>query len=137
MTASGTRAARMRRMIHDMTEALFNDMMKRTDRVVVVEYWSPGCSVCKTMAPVYQEVADELDKDAQFVRVNTDANTNLAIRNGVSATPTFQIFCRDGKKGEIIGLTSATILRNTIKDVIKYQVTCGRKHMTFEIDGYG
>ncbi|OPY31949.1 MAG: thioredoxin 2 [Methanomassiliicoccales archaeon PtaU1.Bin124] len=127
----------MSETIRDVTEALFNDMMKRTDKVVVVEFWSPGCSVCQMMAPTYEQVAEEMQAEAQFVRVNTDANTQMAVRSGVTGTPTFMIFCKEGKVGEIIGLTSATMLRNTIRDLIKYQVGCPRTKMNYEMDGYG
>mgnify|MGYP000232475231 CR=1 FL=1 len=51
-------------MIRDINEALFNDMMKRTDKVVVVEFWSPSCSVCKEVAPAYEQVAQELEQEA-------------------------------------------------------------------------
>jgi thioredoxin 1 len=124
-------------MIRDVTEALFNDMLKKSDKVIVVEFWSPGCSVCRDVAPIYLQVSDEMQKEANFVRINTDANTQMAVRNGVTGTPTFMIFCRDGKVGEIIGMTSQTMLRNTIRDAIKYKVSCPGKKISYEMDGYG
>lgn len=124
-------------MIRDVTEALFNDMLKRTEKVIVVEFWSPSCSVCHEVAPIYQQVADEMESEAQFVRVNTDANAQMARRNGVTGTPTFAIFCRQGVVGQVIGMTSVTMLRNTIRDAIKYKVGCPGKKVGYEMDGYG
>ena len=124
-------------MIRDVTEALFNDMLKRTEKVIVVEFWSPSCAVCAEVAPVYQQVSEEMQNEAQFVRVNTDANTQMAVRNGITGTPTFVIFCRQGMVGQIIGMTSVTMLRNTIRDAIKYKVGCPGKKVSYEMDGYG
>jgi len=125
-------------MIRDVTEALFNDMLKRTDRLIIVEFWSPGCSVCAQVAPAYEEVSKDASLDVAFLRVNTDANAQMARKYGVQGTPTFSIFCRDGKVTDIVGLTSATALRNTIKDVIRHNISCkGRSKIGFEIDGYG
>jgi thioredoxin len=125
-------------MIRDINEALFNDMMKRTDKVVVVEFWSPGCSVCKDVAPAYEQVAQEMEEEATFVRINTDGNVQMAQRLGVSGTPTFMFFCRQGKLGEVVGFTSATLLRNTIRDSMRYNPICpGKKRLHYEMDGYG
>ena len=125
-------------MIRDVTEALFNDMMKRTGKLIVVEFWSPGCSFCKDVAPAYEEVSNEMANEAHFVRVNTDANAQMAMRMGVTGTPTFMFFCKEGKVGEIVGLTSSTLLRNTILDTIRYKTSCPRKkRMGYEMDGYG
>lgn len=125
-------------MIRDVTDALFIDMLKRGEKVIVVEFWSPSCSVCREVAPIYEEVAGELEKEASFVRINTDANTKIAIQNGVTGTPTFMIFCREGAVGQIVGMTSGTMLRNTIRDAIRYKVSCpGKKKVNYEMDGYG
>lgn len=125
-------------MIRDVTEALFNDMIKRSDKIIVVEFWSPSCSVCRDVAPAYEQASNDLSNEATFLRVNTDANGQMAAKYGVTGTPTFSLFCREGKITDIVGLTSATMLRNTIKDAIKYKVACkGKKRPGFEIDGYG
>ncbi|MFA5312319.1 MAG: thioredoxin domain-containing protein [Methanomassiliicoccales archaeon] len=125
-------------MIRDVTEALFNDMMKRSEKLIIVEFWSPGCSVCRDVAPAYEEASNDLSNDVIFLRVNTDANSQMAVKYGVTGTPTFTLFCREGKIMDIVGMTSATMLRNSIKDAIKYKVSCkGRKRPGFEIDGYG
>jgi thioredoxin 1 len=125
-------------MIRDVTEALFNDVLKRADKLVVVEFWSPGCSICKDVSSAYEEVSKEMAMNATFLRVNTDANSRMAAKYGVQGTPTFTMFCREGKVAEIIGRTSATMLRNTIKDTIRYKVLKkGRKKVGSEIDGYG
>jgi len=125
-------------MIKDMNEALFKDLMKRTDQVVVVEFWSPSCSICKDVAPAYEQVAQEMEQEATFVRINTDGNVQMAQRLGVVGTPTFMFFCREGKVGEVVGITSATLLRNTIRDSIKYNSVCPRKRRpSYDMDGYG
>lgn len=125
-------------MIRDVTDALFNDLMKRTDKMVVVEFWAPSCSVCREVAPAYEQVSKEMEAEAHFLRINTDANARVAQRYGVKGTPTFVLFCREGKMAEIVGMTSATLLRNTIRDTIKYNATCpGKKRISYEMDGYG
>jgi predicted DsbA family dithiol-disulfide isomerase len=76
--------------------------------------------------------------EATFVRINTDGNVQMAQRLGVAGTPTFMFFCRQGKVGEIVGFTSATLLRNTIRDSMKYNPKCpSKKHVPYEMDGYG
>ena len=71
-----------------------------------------------------ESLAHELSEEAVFAKVDAQANMDMALQYGVVGTPTFKLFCRDRFLGEIIGETNATVLRNTIKDMIRHQAAC-------------
>jgi thioredoxin-like negative regulator of GroEL len=106
---------------------------------VVVEFYMEGCEVCQAMEPVYEQLSHELSEEAVFAKVDAQVNLDMALQYGVVGTPTFKLFCRDKFLGEIVGETNATVLRNTIKDMIRHQAACTvrSRRTTYEQDGYG
>jgi thioredoxin 1 len=81
--------------------------------VVLVDFWAPWCGPCRSLAPILEEAAKELDGRATIAKVNTDENPELAQKFGVSSIP-FMVVFKDGQpvdqtigvkpKGEIVGM---------------------------------
>jgi thiol-disulfide isomerase/thioredoxin len=125
--------------VRELDPRSFQERVGSTEMLIIVEFTMSGCEVCQAMAPIFEQLASELAEHAVFSRVDAEAHIDLALRYGVTGTPTFKMFCRDKFLGEIVGETNATVLRNTIKDLIRHQVPCSVRapRMTFELDGYG
>jgi thioredoxin 1 len=65
----------------------------------VVEFWHENCPGCKSLASMYNEVAKELESKIKFTKLNVlknRENRELAIKYGLTSTPTLILFC-DGK----------------------------------------
>jgi thioredoxin 1 len=127
------------RGIMELDHRSFKEVVERTDKLIIVEFYMPGCEVCQAMAPIYQQISEELSDQATFARVDAENNLDLALRYGVTGTPTYKLFCRGKFLGEIVGETNATVLRNTINDMIRHQAGCSSptSKMPYELDGYG
>jgi thiol-disulfide isomerase/thioredoxin len=125
--------------IQELNDESFLKLLNKTDKFVSVMFYTTTCPNCRAITPVYEELSKELAKDALFTRVNAQNNTNLASQYGIMGVPTFKFFCKGQPIGEIVGAINATILRNTIKDLIRHKNECTAKttRMTWEMDGYG
>ncbi len=124
--------------IRDVSDELFLDLLRKEKRFIVLEFWSPGCSVCKEVEPEVVKAQKELGPDTLFMRINTDHNVQLASRYQVTGTPTFVYFCKGEKVGGAIGYINATVLRNTVKDLVRHSASCPPgKRISYEMDGYG
>lgn len=77
--------------VTDVTEKTFVDEVLMADGLVIVDYWADWCSPCKQMSPIIDELAREYT-DVKFVKVDTNANPNLAAEQGVLSLPTLQFF---------------------------------------------
>ena len=78
------------------TTATFARHIGRNDIPVVVDFWAEWCGPCKMMAPVYERVAAELEPAMRFLKVDTEAEPELAARYGIRGIPTLMVF-RGGK----------------------------------------
>lgn len=82
--------------------------------VVVVDFFATWCGPCKMLAPVFEELGNEMNESAKFVKVDIDQNIEIARKFMVSTVPTMMIF-KDGKPVD-------TMVGFMPKDTIKAKV---------------
>jgi thioredoxin 2 len=71
-----------------LTDADFDAVVDATDRPVLVDFWAAWCGPCRMMAPAFEQAGRQLGERALFVKVDTDANPQLAARFGIRSIPT-------------------------------------------------
>jgi thioredoxin-like negative regulator of GroEL len=129
----------MEKQVKELSDANFFETINKTDKFVAVMFYTTTCPNCRAMTPVYEELSSELKKDAIFTRVNAEQSPALAAQYGIMGVPTFKFFCMNKPIGELVGAINTTILRNTVKDLIRHRNECVSKstRISYEMDGYG
>ena len=82
----------------DLIPSNFDDVVLKSGKPTLVEFFAPWCGHCKTLAPVYEELAQSLEwakSKVQIAKVDADAEKALGKRFGVQGFPTLKFF--DGK----------------------------------------
>ncbi|KAK3069488.1 hypothetical protein LTR53_012126 [Teratosphaeriaceae sp. CCFEE 6253] len=84
--------------VKDLIPSNFDDIVLKSGKPALVEFFAPWCGHCKTLAPVYDELASHFESQADKVtiaKVDADAEKDLGRRFGVQGFPTLKWF--DGK----------------------------------------
>lgn len=82
---------------------------------VLVDFWAPWCGPCKMIAPVLEQLDQEVGEQVKIAKVNVDDNPESASRFGVMSIPTLILF-KDGQPvDKVVGLQSKDALKSVIE----------------------
>lgn len=62
--------------------------------IVLIDFWAEWCGPCKRFGPIFEKVSED-NPDARFVKVDTEAEEELAAKYGVTSIPTLVVY-REG-----------------------------------------
>lgn len=82
-----------------VTDQTFDQTVLKSDKPVLVDFYSDNCVPCKQMSPVMAKLADQYAGKLSIVRLNVSENEVTTARYNVASIPTFILFAH-GEKGE-------------------------------------
>lgn len=75
-----------------ITAGNFTDLVEKSDKTILVDFWASWCGPCKMIAPVLEELAAAFDGRALVGKVNVDEEPDLATLYKVMSIPTLMLF---------------------------------------------
>lgn len=102
--------------IMTLTDKNFSQQTK--NKLVLVDFWASWCAPCRMMAPILNEVAEELEGSNRVGKVDIEQFQGMAQKFKIRNIPTLVLF-KDGKEiNRFVGIKTKDFL---LKEIAKAQ----------------
>lgn len=105
----------MHSAIKELNDNNFAALVK--NGVTLVDFWAAWCMPCKMMAPILNEVADEIGSTAKVAKLDVDANRSSSAKYGVRSIPTLILFKNGKEINRFVGVKTKDFLVKEINKV--------------------
>jgi thioredoxin 1 len=75
-----------------VTDATFASEVLQSEKPVLVDFWAEWCAPCRKVAPILEEIANEMGDKVTVVKLNIDENPETARAYQVMSVPTLTVF---------------------------------------------
>lgn len=99
-----------------MTQADF-DALLNTDKIVLIDFYATWCGPCKRMEPYLAEISKDMAATISVVRIDVDANEELAKGMNITALPTLYIYKNKQLVWNNVGYISKEPLLDKLKSI--------------------
>ncbi len=101
-------------MALEITDATFEEVVLKSDKPVLVDFWAAWCGPCRMVGPIIDEISHDYEGKAVVGKVDVDTNQTFAAKYGVRNIPTVLIF----KDGELVGRQVGVSPKNVYAEAI-------------------
>ena len=98
-----------------VTDANWKSDVLESKEPVLVDFWAEWCGPCRAIAPVLDELAEELDGRLKIAKVNVDERPELANEFGVRSIPTLLVIKAGAVAEQMVGALSKSALKAKVE----------------------
>lgn len=105
-------------MAIEITDANFDEVVMKSDKPVLVDFWAVWCGPCRMVAPVVEELSKDFEGKALVGKMDVDSNPEIPTRFGIRNIPTLLIF----KGGQVVDKHVGAAPKNALAAKIEAQL---------------
>lgn len=101
-------------MVHTFTTGNFEAEVLNSDVPVLVEFWATWCGPCQRVAPILEDLANDVKASAKIGKLDVDEEYEIADELGIMSIPTLIVF----KNGKVHQSTIGVQSKDTLKKLL-------------------
>ncbi|MBP1666587.1 MAG: thioredoxin [Bacteroidetes bacterium] len=105
-------------MAIEVNDTNFEDIVIKSDKPAIVDFWAEWCGPCRMIAPSIEEMSGEFSGKAVVAKCDVDNSPQVAIKYSIRNIPTV-LFFKDGKIADKqVGAVPKNVLVNKLKSLL-------------------
>ena len=100
--------------VNYVREASFQSEVLNAEGPVLVDFTAGWCPPCKMIEPVVHQLSKEYHDKVKFVKIDTDANQEIAMQFGIMSIPTLMFFSKGKVEDIVIGAVPSAVLKSKV-----------------------
>jgi thioredoxin 1 len=100
------------------TDATFEDVVLKSDKPVLVDFWAAWCGPCRQIAPSLEAISEEQADKLTVVKLNIDENPATAAKYGIMSIPTMNVYQGGEVVKTIVGAKPKAAIERDLSDFI-------------------
>jgi thioredoxin 1 len=105
-------------MAIELTDANFDELVLKSDKPVLVDFWAEWCGPCRMVGPIVEEIAKDFDGRAIVGKVDVDSNPNISMQFGIRNIPALLFF----KGGEVVDKQVGAVPKSVLTNKLEAQM---------------
>lgn len=105
-------------MALEITDANFDELVLKSDKPVLVDFWAEWCGPCRMVGPIVEELSKEYGGKAVVGKLNVDTNPGVSSKFGIRSIPTLLFF----KEGKLVDRQVGAVPRSVLEEKLKAQL---------------
>ncbi|WSL44463.1 thioredoxin [Streptomyces sp. NBC_01268] len=102
----------------NVTDADFDEVVLKSGKPVLVDFWAAWCGPCRQIAPSLEAIATEHGEKIEVVKLNIDENPATAAKYGVMSIPTLNVYQGGEVVKTIVGAKPKAAIERDLNDFI-------------------
>lgn len=106
-------------MAIEITDSNFEEVVLKSDKPVLVDFWAEWCGPCRMVGPVVDELSKEYEGKAVVGKLNVDLNPKVATDYGIMSIPALLFF----KNGQLVDKQVGAVPKHVLANKLEAQMS--------------